>query len=357
MAQNNSTSLQENTIDSLALPTDLVDMATRSPMLSSTPLRKRTSNTALPSSGGSIPPSPTHKRLKTSEEGDYTVSALDDENKPPAEDDASATASLSNGAEIQPGSRNVGTQVITGDTPVFGMKAEMMDGSSFQLFAQIFKGGPYVPLSDVEIDRLKEGGYTRAISAVLAGALKAGGEYRRGVAPRMDRSLPTSSSLKPLAPVYTTGDIDVSPVDALTNMLRDVAPQFYNESLAEILRAFRDEKDSIIDVKSLSGMINNQKGKDRLELRRIKKLECGTPFGRAHPLLRQEAVLDLASKGHMLIVVFFSKRHLGAPGKYVGVANGKVYDNDEVTGGIYDLKEYAAHEWAGVSRIRIVAPL
>lgn len=59
----------------------------------------------------------------------------------------------------------------------------------------------------------------------------------------------------------------------------------------------------------------------------------------------------------MLIVDFYSKRHVGALGKYIGIANGKVYDNDEATGGIYDLKEYVAHEWGGVYRVRIVATI
>ena len=341
MAHNNSTN-----------PIPLLEDAS---LAADVPLRKRSSNPTLLSSGGSSAPSLIHKRLKTNEEGNYapTGSALYAEKKPPAEDDANT----SDGGEIKSksGSKTVATQAITGDTPILAMKAEV-NGSSFQLFAQISPHGPYVPLSDVEIDSLKEKGYTRAISAVLAGALKTtGGTYRRCVPPRIDRSLPTS--LKPLGSVHTTGDIDVSPLDALTNMLHDAVPRFYNESLAETLRSFRDESDEIIDMKSLSRVVNNDREKGRLEFRKPRKLECGNNFGNVSPLLRQEAVLDLASKGHMLIVDLYSKRHSGALGKYIGVANGKVYDNDEATGGIYDLREYVQHEWDGVCRVRIVVPM
>ena len=358
MAHNNSTN-PIPLLEDASPAADVIDTTTGSPMPPSTPLRKRSSNPTLPSSGGYAPSSPNQKRLKTNEEGDYasTGSALDVENKLPAEDDANANAS--DGDTIKPGSSNIATQVITSDTPIFAMKAETADGSSFQLFAQITLRAPYVPLTDVEINNLKEKGYTRAISAVLAGALKTGGTYKRSVVPRIDRSLPVSStSLKPLGSVYTTGDIDVSAVDALTNMLRDAAPQVYNDSLAEILRSFRDESDGIIiDMKSLCWAVNSKREKVHFELRRIKKIECGTPFGIANPLLRQQAVLDLASKGNMLIVDFFSKRHSGALGKYIGVANGKVYDNDEATGGVYDPKEYVALEWDGVYRVRIVVPM
>ena len=355
---------QSNPINPIPLledtsPTDLIDTATSFSVPPSTPLRKRSSNPTLPSLGGpapSSPSSPIHKRLKTNEEGDYRGSSLDVEIKLPAEDDANANASDGGEIKSKSSSKTVATQVITGDIPILAMKAEM-NGSSFQLFAQIALYGPYVPLSDVEINSLKGKGYTRSISAVLAGAFKAGGTYRRCVAPRIDRSLPTSTSLKPLGPVHITGDIDVSPVDAITNMLHDAAPQVYNESLAEILRSFRDESDEIIDMKSLSRVVNNNREKGRLEFRKPRKLGCGNNFGNVSPFARQEAVLDLASKDQMLIVDFYSKRHSGALGKYVGVANGKVYDNDEATGGIYDLKEYAAHEWDGVYRVRIVATI
>ena len=344
MAHNNSTN-----------PIPLLEDAS---LAADVPLRKRSSNPTLPSSGGSAPSSLNQKRLKTNEGGDYAPAGcvLDAEKKPPAEDDANANARDGGEIKSKSGGKTVATQVITGDIPILAMKAEM-DGSSFQLFAQISQHGPYLPLSDVEINSLKEKAYTRAISAVLAGASKAGGTYRRGVPQRIDRSLPTSTSLKPLGSVFTTGDIDVSAVDALTNMVRDAIPQFYSESLAKDLQLARGNVDALIDIKSLSAIINTQRGRGRLELLRIKKLECGTPFGSAHPLLRQEAVLDLASKGHMLIVDFYSKRHVGALGKYIGIANGKVYDNDEATGGIYDLKEYVAHEWGGVYRVRIVATI
>ena len=192
MAQSNPIPLLEDTS-----PPDLIDTATSFSVPPSTPLRKRSSNPTLPSSGGpapSSPSSPIHKRLKTNEEGDYRGSSLDVEIKLPAEDDANANASDGGEIKSKSSSKTVATQVITGDIPILAMKAEM-DGSSFQLFAQIALYGPYVPLSDVEINSLKGKGYTRSISAVLAGAFKAGGTYRRCVAPRIDRSLPSSTSL------------------------------------------------------------------------------------------------------------------------------------------------------------------
>ena len=64
----------------------------------------------------------------------------------------------------------------------------------------------------------------------------------------------------------------------------------------------------------------------------------------------------MASKGKMLIVDYFSKRHSKARGHVVGVAGGKVYDNDEATGGIFDLHAYAAREWNGIYAARIIVP-
>ena len=235
MAHNNSTN-----------PIPLLEDAS---LAADVPLRKRSSNPTLPSSGGSAPSSLNQKRLKTNEGGDYAPAGcvLDAEKKPPAEDDANANARDGGEIKSKSGGKTVATQVITGDIPILAMKAEM-DGSSFQLFAQISQHGPYVPLSDVEINSLKEKGYTRAISAVLAGASKAGGTYRRGVPQRIDRSLPTSTSLKPLGSVFTTGDIDVSAVDALTNMVRDAIPQFYSESFAKDLQLARGNVDALIDI-------------------------------------------------------------------------------------------------------------
>ena len=144
--------------------------------------------------------------------------------------------------------------------------------------------------------------------------------------------------------------------DSITNMVRDVAANIYSDDLGKTLRAFCDEGDGKIDFKSLSAKVNDQTKKLRLELRRLKKLQCGTPFGNASPHLRQKAIIDLASTGKMLIVDYFSKRHSKARGHVVGAANGKVYDNDEATGGIFDLHAFASHEWDGIYAVRIVVP-
>ena len=53
----------------------------------------------------------------------------------------------------------------------------------------------------------------------------------------------------------------------------------------------------------------------------------------------------------MLIVDYISKRSKGR-GHVVGVANGKVYDNDENNGGVFDLKAYAEREWDSVIEAR-----
>ena len=163
--------------------------------------------------------------------------------------------------------------------------------------------------------------------------------------------------LKRLAPVQMTATGKFCAPDAITNMVYVVAPHICTEELGVELRSYCNGSGRI-HVHSLCSQIN---GKDKTThgflLNKIKMTAGdGKPFMDLSPHDRQKKIFDLVSEGKMLIVDYYSKRSSGAIGHVVGVADGKVFDNDAATGGIFDLHAYAAREWDGVYMARIVVP-
>ena len=250
-------------------------------------------------------------------------------------------------------------------TTVFAVKATYNRSTEkFTVKIQAVLNGPYIEASNKDIITLRKMGHGNTLATVRQKALEKGEAHsaissgaKSESAEAMDNdSAVEAIELKSLGPVLMTATGKFCATDSITNMVHDVAANIYADDLGETLRSFCDEGGGKIDFKSLSAKVNDQTKKLRLELRRFKKLECGTPFGNASPHLRQEAIIDLASKGKMLIVDYFSKRHSKARGHVVGVADGKVYDNDKATGGIFDLHAYASREWDGIYAARIVVP-
>ena len=250
-------------------------------------------------------------------------------------------------------------------TPVFGVKAtHNTTTDDFIVELQIVVDGPYLEASKEDIIILRRMGHTDTLEAVRELALKKGearSAISSGAKSESDEKTDSanaleSTELKCLGPVPMRATRKFCATDSITNMLHDVAPHLYTEELGKVLRSLCDSSDGKIDMKSLCLKVRVRMKQLRFELQKIKKVEGGKHFLNVSPLLRQDAVLDLASKGKLLIVDYFSKRHSKARGHVVGVANGKVYGNDEATGGIFDLHAYAAREWDGIYAARIVVP-
>ena len=240
-------------------------------------------------------------------------------------------------------------------TPVFGVKAtHNATTSDFIVELQIVVDGPYLKASKEDIIILRRMGHTDTLESVRELAIEKG-EARSAISSGAKSESDyadavKSTELKCLGPVPMRATREFCTTDSITNLIHDVAPHVYTEQLGKDLRLLCDGSDGKIDMKSLSLKIRVRMKQLRFELQKIKKVEGGKHFLNVSPLLRQEAVIDLASKDKLLIVDYFSKRHSKARGHVVGVANGKVYDNDEATGGIFDLHAY------GVYAARIIVP-
>ena len=254
-------------------------------------------------------------------------------------------------------------------TPVFAVKASYNATiEKFIVELQVVVDGPYLRASEEDIITLRRMGHSDTLESVREMALekgKARSAISSGAKSESDETKGNTSNveatelkhLQCLGPVPMTATGMYCATDAITNVLHGAAPHLYAEGLGKVLRSLCDGSEGKIDMKSLSLKVRIRMKQLRFELQKIKKVDGEKHFLNVSPLLRQEAVIDLASKGRqMLIVDYFSKRHSKARGHVVGVANGKVYDNDETTGGIFDLHAYAEREWDGVYAARIVVP-
>jgi hypothetical protein len=134
-------------------------------------------------------------------------------------------------------------------------------------------------------------------------------------------------------------------------MLHDVAPHLWYEGHGDLLRSLTNDDGKTTFAKLGAHLTGADKQTHGYRLDKISK-----PFMSLTPLDKQEIILNLGAKDNMLLVDYHRKRHSKVTGHVVGVSNGKVYDNDEETGGVFDLKAYAEREWEGVHMARIVVP-
>ena len=247
-------------------------------------------------------------------------------------------------------------------TPVFGVKAECTTNTKeFTVMFQLTPGGRFLEASDKDIITFRMMGHAKILEDVRQKALEKG-EARASIQtgakadPGNVQLVVKNPELNWLGPVKMTGTGKHCATDSITNMLHDAAPHLYTENLGTVLRSYCN-KDGKIHMNSLCSQINGKtKATHGFQLQKIKMAGDEKPFMNSSPLLRQKKVFDLVSAGRMLIVDYHCKRNSKAIGHVVGVANGKVYDNDEATGGIFDLHAYAAREWDGVYMARIIVP-
>jgi len=239
-------------------------------------------------------------------------------------------------------------------TQVSAMKATH-ENQTTTVMLQFGAGGRYIEASRAQISSLRSMGHGNALDTVCSEAIEKG-EARTsiqvGAKSEDELEHPALVSLGSL-PMTAIGMY--CSVDCLDGMIFDTSPQWWYPGHGELLRSYTND-DGKTTFNSLSAHLDGAKKQTHgYKLCKVKKVKGEVKDFMDHPpLRRQEIVLDLEAKGKMLLVDYHSKRNSKVTGHVVGVFKGKVYDNDEKTGGIFDLKAYVEREWGGIYMARIV---